>query len=99
MGSRARRAIAEAMAATPDDAPRVVLATGRFHRLHAGEAEVLICDYVDEGVPVLARMYQCGVLPNPCGVLMKQRLTLPESERTDEPLRGRRRAWLHHSPT
>ena len=83
MGSRARRAIAEAMAATPADAPRVVVATGRcvgegfddarldtlflampvawrgtlqqyagrLHRLHSGKAEVLIYDYVDEGVP------------------------------------------------
>ncbi len=90
MGSRARRAIAEALAATPDDAPRVVLATGRcvgegfddarldtlflampiswrgtlqqyagrLHRVHAGKAEVRIYDYVDEGVPVLARMHQ-----------------------------------------
>jgi len=90
MGSRARRAIADELAATPDDAPRVLVATGRcvgegfddarldtlflampvawrgtlqqyagrLHRLHAGKAEVLIYDYVDEGVPVLGRMHQ-----------------------------------------
>ncbi len=30
---------------------------GRLHRLHAGKAEVVIYDYVDEGVPVLVRMH------------------------------------------
>ncbi len=29
---------------------------GRLHRLHDGKREVLIYDYVDQGVPVLARM-------------------------------------------
>ncbi len=90
MGSRARRTIAEAMAATAADTPRVVVATGRcvgegfddarldtlflampvawrgtlqqyagrLHRVHAGKAEVLIYDYVDEAVPVLARMHR-----------------------------------------
>ncbi len=89
LSSKARRAIAEALAATPDDAPRVLAATGRcigegfddsrldtlflampvawrgtlqqyagrLHRTHAGKAEVLIYDYVDEAVPVLARMH------------------------------------------
>jgi superfamily II DNA or RNA helicase len=90
MGSRARRAIADALAAMPDDAPRVLVATGRcvgegfddarldtlflampvawrgtlqqyagrLHRAHAGKAEVLIYDYVDEAVPVLSRMHR-----------------------------------------
>ena len=90
LGSRARQAIADALAATPDDAPRVLVATGRcvgegfddarldtlflampiawrgtlqqyagrLHRAYAGKAEVLIYDYVDEAVPVLARMYR-----------------------------------------
>lgn len=90
MGAKKRRAIAEAMAATPADTPRVVVATGRcvgegfddarldtlflampvawrgtlqqyagrLHRMHAGKAEVVIYDYVDDGVPVLARMHQ-----------------------------------------
>ena len=90
MGAKKRRAIAEAMAATPAEAPRVIVATGRcvgegfddarldtlflampvawrgtlqqyagrLHRVHAGKADVVIHDYVDEGVPVLARMHQ-----------------------------------------
>ena len=90
MGSRARRAIADAIAATPAATPRVVVATGRcvgegfddarldtlflampvawkgtlqqyagrLHRAHAGKSEVVVYDYVDEGVPVLARMHQ-----------------------------------------
>lgn len=90
LSSKARRAIAEALAATPDDAPRVLVATGRcvgegfddsrldtlflampvawrgtlqqyagrLHRTHAGKAQVLIYDYVDEAVPVLARMHR-----------------------------------------
>jgi hypothetical protein len=36
---------------------------GRLHRLHAGKTEVRVIDYVDEKVPVLARMFQkrlCG---------------------------------------
>jgi len=89
LGSKARQAIADALAATPDDAPRVLVATGRcvgegfddsrldtlflampvawrgtlqqyagrLHRAHAGKSEVLIYDYVDEAVPVLARMH------------------------------------------
>ncbi|MBN1770305.1 MAG: DEAD/DEAH box helicase [Deltaproteobacteria bacterium] len=31
---------------------------GRLHRLHAGKTEVRVIDYVDEKVPVLARMFQ-----------------------------------------
>jgi superfamily II DNA or RNA helicase len=90
MGVKRRRAIAEAMAATPADAPRVIVSTGRcvgegfddarldalflampvawrgtlqqyagrLHREHAGKADVIIYDYVDDGVPVLARMHQ-----------------------------------------
>ena len=90
MGVKRRRAIAEAMAATPAEAPRVIVATGRcvgegfddarldalflampvawrgtlqqyagrLHREHAGKADVIIYDYVDHGVPVLARMHQ-----------------------------------------
>jgi superfamily II DNA or RNA helicase len=90
MGTRKRRAIAEAMAATPPDAPRVVVATGRcvgegfddarldtlflampvawrgtlqqyagrLHRAHAGKEVVIIHDFVDDLVPVLARMYE-----------------------------------------
>jgi superfamily II DNA or RNA helicase len=90
MGARARRAVAEAIATTPSEAPRVVVATGRcvgegfddarldalflalpiawrgtlqqyagrLHRAHAGKAEVVIYDYVDEAIPVLARMHQ-----------------------------------------
>src|SRR5450756_1555973 len=90
MGAKRRRAIAEAMAVTPPEAPRVVVATGRcvgegfddarldtlflampiawrgtlqqyagrLHREHAGKADVIIYDYVDHRVPVLARMHQ-----------------------------------------
>jgi superfamily II DNA or RNA helicase len=90
MGVKRRRAIAEAMAATPPEAPRVIVATGRcvgegfddarldtlflampvawrgtlqqyagrLHREHAGKTDVVIYDYVDDGVPVLARMHQ-----------------------------------------
>jgi len=90
MGIKKRRAVAEAMAATPSAAPRVVVATGRcvgegfddarldtlflampvawrgtlqqyagrLHRVHAGKSDVVIYDYVDDGVPVLARMHQ-----------------------------------------
>ena len=29
---------------------------GRLHRQHAGKSDVLVFDYVDESVPVLARM-------------------------------------------
>jgi len=90
MGAKRRRAIAEAMAATPAEAPRVIVATGRcvgegfddarldtlflampvawrgtlqqyagrLHREHAGKVDVIIYDYVDHGVPVLARMHQ-----------------------------------------
>jgi len=90
MGVKKRRAIAQAMAATPATAPRVVVATGRcvgegfddarldtlflampvawrgtlqqyagrLHRVHAGKADVVIYDYVDDSVPVLARMHQ-----------------------------------------
>ena len=90
MGTKKRRATAEAMAATPATAPRVVVATGRcvgegfddarldtlflampvawrgtlqqyagrLHRAHAGKSDVIIYDYVDDGVPVLARMHQ-----------------------------------------
>ncbi|MFA4965336.1 MAG: DEAD/DEAH box helicase family protein [Thermoleophilia bacterium] len=90
MGSRARRTITEAMTATPADAPRIVVATGRcvgegfddarldtlflampvawrgtlqqyagrLHRVRVGKTDVVIFDYVDAGVPVLARMHQ-----------------------------------------
>jgi len=90
MGAKRRRAIAEAMADTPAEAPRVIVATGRcvgegfddarldtlflampvawrgtlqqyagrLHREHAGKADVIIHDYVDKRVPVLARMHQ-----------------------------------------
>jgi len=89
MGAKKRRAIAEAMAALPPEAPRVIVATGRcvgegfddarldtlflampiawrgtlqqyagrLHREHAGKADVIIYDHVDDGVPVLARMH------------------------------------------
>jgi superfamily II DNA or RNA helicase len=90
MGTKRRRAIAEAMAATPPETPRVIVATGRcvgegfddarldtlflampvawrgtlqqyagrLHREHAGKTDVIIYDYVDDGVLVLARMHQ-----------------------------------------
>ena len=91
MSTKKRRATAEAMAATPATAPRVVVATGRCvgegfddarldtlflampvawrgtlqqyagapaPRAHTGKADVIIYDYVDDGVPVLARMHQ-----------------------------------------
>lgn len=32
--------------------------TGRLHRLHPGKIEVRIFDYVDRGVPILARMFE-----------------------------------------
>jgi len=32
--------------------------TGRLHRLHPGKVEVRIYDYVDRGVPMLARMFE-----------------------------------------
>ena len=36
----------------------VVQYTGRLHRLHPAKTEVRIYDYVDQRVPVLARMYK-----------------------------------------
>ena len=89
-GARQRTALASALAASPPDKPRVVLATGRcvgegfddarldtlflampiawrgtlqqyagrLHRLHANKQSVVIYDYIDELVPVLARMYE-----------------------------------------
>lgn len=36
----------------------IVQYTGRLHRSHPGKREVLIYDYVDRCVPVLARMYE-----------------------------------------
>ena len=36
----------------------VVQYTGRLHRLHPDKTEVRIYDYVDQRVPVLARMYK-----------------------------------------
>jgi hypothetical protein len=35
---------------------------GRLHRQHARKTEVLVVDYVDDLVPVLARMAQSGDL-------------------------------------
>ena len=90
MGKKQRRQIAEAMAAVPDDEPRVILATGsyigegfddarldtlflampiswkgtlqqyagRLHRLHDNKRVVQVYDYVDNYVPMLARMYE-----------------------------------------
>lgn len=83
-----RRHIADAMAAVPNDEPRVILATGRYigegfddarldtlflampiswkgtlqqyagrlHRLHDNQRVVQVYDYVDNYVPMLARM-------------------------------------------
>ncbi len=31
---------------------------GRMHRLHEGKCEVRVYDYVDNNVPMLARMYE-----------------------------------------
>ena len=31
---------------------------GRLHRLHDNKRFVQVCDYVDNGVPMLARMYE-----------------------------------------
>jgi hypothetical protein len=53
---KARRAQAEQLAAIADTEERVLIATGRLHRLHPGKREVIIYDYVDEALPVLARM-------------------------------------------
>lgn len=85
-----RRLIAETMSQIPDDAERLILATGRYlgegfddarldtlfltlpiswrgtvaqyagrlHRLHETKRMVIIYDYVDVYVPVLAKMYQ-----------------------------------------
>ena len=90
MGAKKRREITDAMAATPPNAPRVVVATGRcigegfddarldtlflampiawrgtlqqyagrLHREHGSKDRVVIHDYVDDLVPVLARMYE-----------------------------------------
>ncbi len=89
MGKNQRRALAEALAAVPDDEPRLLLATGsyigegfddarldtlflampiswkgtlqqyvgRLHRLHENKRVVQVYDYVDDAVPMLARMY------------------------------------------
>jgi superfamily II DNA or RNA helicase len=89
MGTKKRRAIAEALASLAPHAPRVIIATGRcvgegfddarldtlflampvawkgtlqqyagrLHREHLGKDDVMIYDYVDEQVPVLARMH------------------------------------------
>jgi superfamily II DNA or RNA helicase len=90
MGAGERKAVVEKLKAIPDDAPRVLLATGRYigegfddarldtlflalpvswrgtvhqyagrlHRLHKRKREIRIYDYVDVGVPMLAKMYQ-----------------------------------------
>lgn len=90
MGKHQRRALAEALAAVPEDEPRVLLATGsyigegfddarldtlflampiswrgtlqqyvgRLHRLHDNKRVVQVYDYVDNGVPMLVRMYE-----------------------------------------
>jgi len=90
MGAGERKGVFEKLKAIPDEAPRVLLATGRYigegfddarldtlflalpvswkgtvqqyagrlHRLHDRKREVQIYDYVDVGVPMLARMYQ-----------------------------------------
>jgi superfamily II DNA or RNA helicase len=90
MGKKQRRRIAEAMAAVPEDQPRVILATGsyigegfddarldtlflsmpisrkgtlqqyvgRLHRLHDNKRVVQVYDYVDNAIPMLARMYE-----------------------------------------
>ena len=89
MGKRQRRELTEAMDAVPEDAPRVIVSTGRFlgegfdderldtlfltlpiswrgtliqyagrlHRVHDGKNDVIIYDYVDRNIPVLARMH------------------------------------------
>lgn len=39
------------------EAPRVIRKyVGRLHRDHEGKSEVVVYDYADESVPVLARM-------------------------------------------
>jgi superfamily II DNA or RNA helicase len=85
-----RKLIAETMSQIPDDAERLILATGRYlgegfddarldtlfltlpiswrgtvaqyagrlHRLHETKKRVIIYDYVDVFVPVLAKMYE-----------------------------------------
>ena len=89
IGKKQRRALAEALAAVPEQEPRVLLATGsyigegfddarldtlflampiswrgtlqqyvgRLHRLHENKQVVQVYDYVDESVPMLARMF------------------------------------------
>lgn len=90
MGVKKRRAIQEEMAGIADNAPRILVATGRYlgegydgarldtlflampiswkgtlaqyagrlHRLHDQKSEVVIYDYADLQVPMLARMWQ-----------------------------------------
>lgn len=90
MGAKQRTAIAEQLVSIPDQAPRVLVATGRYlgegfddarldtlflalpiswrgtlvqyagrlHRLHDQKKEVIIYDYGDLAIPMLARMYE-----------------------------------------
>lgn len=89
-GVKARREMLDHLKSIPDEAERLILATGRYigegfddsrldtlflalpvswkgtlvqyagrlHRLHPGKEEVQIYDYVDESVPMLARMFE-----------------------------------------
>ncbi len=89
-GVKARREMLDHLKSIPDEAERLILATGRYigegfddsrldtlflalpvswkgtlvqyagrlHRLHPGKEEVQIYDYVDENVPMLARMFE-----------------------------------------
>jgi superfamily II DNA or RNA helicase len=90
MGRKQRRVALESIAAVPEGAPRVILATGsyigegfddarldtlflamrvswkgtlqqyvgRLHRIHHNKKEVRVYDYVDDQVPMLARMFK-----------------------------------------
>jgi hypothetical protein len=55
---RRRRALERGRAGVPRNLPRCRLAqcVGRLHREHHAKREVVVYDYVDSGVPMLARM-------------------------------------------
>ena len=56
MKVRERREVMVRRAAIPDGEERLLIATGRLHRLHPDKTEVRIFDYVDSAVPTLMKM-------------------------------------------
>jgi superfamily II DNA or RNA helicase len=58
---------------------------GRLHRLHPGKAEVRIYDYVDAGVPLLARMFEKRLRGYRALGYARNPALLPRDATADEP--------------